>query len=648
MSSLIRLAVLLPLVVALTVAPCGTAAVRKARRAEHRNAGTRAPVPPENVKPLGSKPSAKARRWAESQLRRMTLDEKIGQLVSIGVNGKFLNQDSDTFRELRHQVVDNHVGGIVLYRGAVYESVHLSNRMQRLARLPLLISADMEYGAGMRFEDTVSLPWNMAVGATGNPQYARRQGEIVAREARALGVRQVFGPVADVNNNADNPIINVRSYGEDPAAVAKLVAAFVEGAQRGGVLATVKHFPGHGDTAVDSHRGLPVIDAGRARLDGMELVPFRAAIESNVASVMVAFIALPKIDPTVIKPLPPDKTTRPSYVPEGEEIVAVNATLPAALSPLVLEGLLRRELRFDGLIVTDALDMGALTTYFKQDEAAVRAVEAGADVLIKPSDADAAVRGLREAVRTGRLTERRIEQSARRILAAKYDLGLARRREVPLEQLDRLLSDSGVTAFAREVAEHAITLVRNDRGLVPVSLRPEAKIFNLAITNGDDRLTISAPFAEEMSRSGRRVETVVLDGRSSEEEIRQAVKRAREADLVIASLYGRVRAGEARSVGLPEASARALAELVNDDVPLVVVSFGNPYLLQGFPKLRTYLIAYGDMPALQEAAARALLGRADITGRLPITLPGFYQRGAGIQLRATTQSPAANPALQSH
>src|ERR671938_451763 len=216
----------------------------------------------------------------------LTLDEKIGQLISIGINAKFLNQESDEFKELRRQVEQNHVGGIILFRGPVYESAHLVNRMQQLARLPLLISADLEAGSGMRFDDATNLPWNMAVGATGDPSFARRQGELTAREARALGIQQIFAPVADVNNNAANPVINVRSYGEDPKAVARFVAAFVEGAQSSGVIATAKHFPGHGDTATDSHRGLPVINVNRQRLEAVELVPFRAAVKAGVGAIM--------------------------------------------------------------------------------------------------------------------------------------------------------------------------------------------------------------------------------------------------------------------------------------------------------------------------------------------------------------------------
>jgi len=585
-----------------------------------------------SVKPYSSKPSKDALKWVDKQLKKMTLEEKVGQLISVGVNATYLNQDSEAFKALRHQVVDNHIGGIILFRGPVYESLVLMNRMQQLAKYPLLISADLEAGAGMCFDDTVNFPWNMAVGATGNPDYARRQGAITAREARALGVQQIYAPVVDVNNNAANPVINVRSYGEDPAEVARFGAAFTEGAQSAGVIATAKHFPGHGDTAIDSHRGLPEINVSRARLDAVELTPFRAAIAAGVGSVMVAHIGLPQLDPTKVRPLPKNEKGRPIDTDEGGEIIAESASIPATVSP-VIGRLLRNDLNFQGLIVTDALSMSGLTIYFNQDEAAVRALEAGADMLLKPADNDAAFRGVVQAVRSGRLTEKRIEESARKILAAKYDLGLEKDRITPVDNVDRIVGNADVGQLAREISENAITLVRNDDKIVPLSsLKPDARIFNLAITNGDDRIVVANPFTSAMSRLGRKVETFVLDDRSSEKDVQNALEQARGADLVIASLYGRVRSGQARSVGLPEPGAKALAKLISNKAAIVGISFGNPYLLQSFPELRTYLVAYGDMPSLQVATARALTGQTAITGKLPISLPGLYPRGTGIQV----------------
>jgi beta-N-acetylhexosaminidase len=592
------------------------------------------PVRPQvqlKVAPYKREPSSKALKWANEQLRKMSLEEKIGQLISVGVNATFLNQDSDAYLSLKHQIEDNKVGGIILFKGPVYESVILVNRMQQLARYPLLVSADLEAGAGMRFDDTVNFPWNMAVGATGNPEYARRQGEITAREARALGVHQIFAPVVDVNNNAANPVINVRSYGEDPADVSRFAAAFTEGAQNAGAIATAKHFPGHGDTAVDSHRGLPEINVSRERLNSVEFVPFKASVDAGVGAVMVGHIALPQIDPTAVKPLPENVKSKPTDTDQNGEIIDEKAAMPATMSP-VIGHILRNDLKFDGMIVTDALSMSGLTIYFTQEEAAVRALEAGADMLLKPADVDASFRGVLQAVKSGRITEQRVEESARRILAAKYDLGLVKDRITPIDSIDRVVGSKDVTALATEIAEHAITLVRDEDKLVP--LKRGMRIFNLAVTNGDDRNWIAGPFVSRLNRAGVKVETVVLDDRSTMEEVQKAVNRAKAADLVIASLYGRVRSGQAGSVGIPKAGAHALSWLMSEEKPIVGISFGNPYLLQNFRGLRTYVVTYGDMPALQQAAARALLGEIDVVGRLPISLPGLYPRGTGIQLKA--------------
>ncbi len=563
----------------------------------------------------------------------MSLEEKVGQLISVGINATYLNQDSEAFKALRHQVVDNHIGGIILFRGPVYESVVIVNRMQQLAKHPLLISADLEAGAGMRFDDTVNFPWNMAIAATGNPDYARRAGELTGREARALGVQQIYAPVADVNNNAANPVINVRSYGEDPTQVARFVAAFVEGAQSAGVIATAKHFPGHGDTAVDSHRGLPEIDVTRERLNSVELVPFRAAVNAGVGAVMDGHIALPRIDATVITPLPRERKMKAIDTDEGSEIVVEKGTMPTTLSPVV-NNILRNDLAFDGLIVTDAMSMSGLTLYFTQEEASVRALEAGADQLLKPADPDASFRGVLSAVKSGRLKEQRIEQSARKILAAKYDLGLTEQRITPIDEIDRVVAGNEASALADDIAARAMTLVRNDANLLPLKLTATTKVFNFAITNGDDRLFITQSFVGEMNRGGVKMDTIVLDDRSSDAEVQKTLDAALHADVVIVSMYGRVRSGQADSVALPKPGARALNALLNRQTPLVGISFGNPYLLMNFPKLPTYLVAYGDMPSLQRSAANSVLGKNDITGHLPISLPGLYPLGAGIQLKS--------------
>jgi beta-N-acetylhexosaminidase len=579
------------------------------------------------------RPSKKAWEWADKTLKKMTVDEKIGQLVHI--NATFLNQESNEYKALRRHIVENKVGGIVVFVGGVYETVHLVNRMQALAKTPLLISADFETGVGMRFNETVNFPWNMALAATGNPDFARRQGELVAREAKALGVQQVFAPVVDVNNNADNPVINVRAYSEDPNEVALYGVAFTQGLQSRNVLATAKHFPGHGDTNVDSHRGLPVINLSRERLEKIELAPFRRVIDAGVGSVMISHISMPQIDPTVVQPL--KKPVTNAY--GDSAVMTEGTTMPATLSANVIQGILQKDMKFDGLIVTDAMDMNGLTLYFNQDEGAVRAILAGNDVLLKPSDADAAIRGLREALKSGRLTEQRLDESVRKQLAWKYELGLVKQKITPIEAIDTIVSSPQTRQLSEEIANSALTLVKDENKNLPV--QKGKKVVLLAITNGEDRFVVATSFLNALRSLGLTVERIVIEERSSEKDIREAIAKAKDAELVIAGLYGRVRSGSRNSVGIPDAGARVLREVLEENPRTINVAFGNPYLLKDFPKMKTYIVAYGDMTSLQRAAARAIMGEIDFRGRLPISITDKYGRGTGIQLKAVNANPAA-------
>ena len=570
------------------------------------------------------RPSNKAEKWADKQLKKMSVDEKIGQLIHIGVNARFLSQDSNEYKELKRQVVENKVGGIIVFVGGVYETVHLVNRMQENAKIPLLISADFETGVAMRFEETVNLPWNMAIAATGNTEFARRQGELTAREAKALGVRWVFAPVVDVNNNAENPVINVRSYGESPAEVARFASAFTQGLQSGNVLATAKHFPGHGDTAVDSHRGLPVINLPKTRLDQIELVPFRAVVEAGIGSVMVGHIGLPLIDATEITPL--KKPLKASYT--DTQVVTENASLPSTLSPKIVTDILRKDLKFDGLIVTDAMDMSGLTLYFNQDEAAVRAFLAGADVLIKPGDADLAIKGLKEAVKSGRISEERLNESVRKQLAWKYQLGLEKQKITPIELIDTNVSSLQTRQLSGEIADGAMTLVKDDNKSLPLTKDKKAVV--LCITNGDDRNFVGNTFTQTLRALGLNVERIVIDERSTEKEVQNAIEKAKNSEIVIAGLFGRVRSGAKNSIGLTETGNQVLQSVLQNNPNTINVSFGNPYLLRGFPAMKTYVVAYGDMTSLQRAAARALMGDIKFFGKLPISITENYPRGTGL------------------
>jgi beta-N-acetylhexosaminidase len=572
-------------------------------------------------------PSAKAWKWADKQLKKMSVDEKVGQVVHIGINARFANQDSDYFRELRRQVADNKIGGIIFFGAPIYETTHLINRMQELAKVPLLMSLDAETGIGMRFEDAVNFPWAMAIAATGDPDYARRVGVITGREARAIGIQHVYAPVLDVNNNADNPVINVRSFGEDPEMVGKFGVAFIEGLQSQNVIATAKHFPGHGDTNVDSHRGLPIIDHSLESLSKTELVPFREAINAGVASIMIAHIALPQIDPEEIKPL---KNYIQGDAEAGAEIVNQKATVPATLSYKVQTGLLRDQMGFKGLIVTDAMSMSGLTIYFTQEEAGVRAFLAGADILEKPADPDAMIRGIVNAVKGGRITEARLDESVRKILAWKYQVGLAENKITSLDEIDRVVSGSESASLTDEIASHAITLVRNDEGLLP--LARNAKIAVLGISNGFDGPGTMGPLVGTLRANGVRFKSAYLQENSGVDQLTAARKIVEEADLVIAGLYGRVRSGAKNSVGIPENGAAILREAMAANKKVIGISYGNPYILGAFPEMKTYVVAYGDMASLQKASALAMLGVEGFAGRLPISLPGLYTRGTGIQM----------------
>lgn len=584
-------------------------------------------APPDQVAVSQFAPAKKDWDWADKTLKKMTVDEKVGQLIHVGINARFAHQESSFFKELRRHVVENKIGGVIFFGAPIYETTHLANRMQEAARIPLLMSLDAETGIGMRFFDATNFPWAMAVAATGEPEFARRMGAITGREARAIGIQHVYAPVLDVNNNADNPVINVRSFGEDPEDVARFGVAFAQGLQSERVIATAKHFPGHGDTNVDSHRGLPIIDLPKSRLDSLELVPFRRAVEGGIGSVMIAHIALPQIDGEEIRPL---KEYQGGDAEPGAEIVSEKATIPATLSHKVQTEILRNELGFKGLIVSDAMSMSGLTLYFTQEEAGVRAFLAGTDILEKPEDVDAMIRGLKAAVASGRIPMARLDESVRRQLAWKHAVGLAKQKITPLDQIDRIVSGPDSTKLTDEIAQRAITLVRQEAGALPVNR--EKKIAVFGVSNGFDGPSTMGPFAGTLRSAGLRFGQAYLQENSLAEQAAAARKTVMEADVVIVGLYGRVRSGARNSVGIPENGAAILREALAAGKQVIGVSFGNPYILSSFPEMKTYIVAYGDMASLQRASARGILGQQQFTGKLPISLPGLHPRGTGMAI----------------
>jgi beta-N-acetylhexosaminidase len=560
----------------------------------------------------------------------MTLAEKVGQLFVVPASGVFLNEESKSYQTLRHHVVDNKVGGVIWFRSQVYGTAILARRLQELAKVPLLFSADLEAGAGMRFDDVMYGPWAMALAATGDVALAERRAKATAEEARALGIAQVFAPVADVNDNPDNPVINVRSFGENPSDVARFVAATVRGLEAGGVLATLKHFPGHGDTSTDSHRTLAVVKSTKERLNAVELVPFREGLKAGARSVMVAHLSVPALDPTAAPPLPSPPSSKDALSPVAASEVETEGTTPATLSGPITTDLLRKELGFGGLVVTDSMQMGGIVAHFETGEAAVRAILAGIDQILMSPDTDAAIAAVVAAVKSGRISGRRLDESVERILKVKKDLHLYEERFPPLDAIAKTVGSPAHEKIEAEIARRALTLVREEAGVLPLPRSP--KLLSVVVFDEAPLIGPSGTLTAELAKrveGNEKPRTLRLDTRSNPEEVKAVVDAARDADVILLSLFVRARSG-AGKIAVPEAGKAAIPQLLASGKPVVAVAFGSPYLLREFPGLKTYLCAYGTQDVMQTAAVAALFGEAGFEGKLPVTLPGVARRGDGI------------------
>lgn len=552
---------------------------------------------------------------ATARVEDLSLDEKIGQMFVVAAHGRFMNEDSATYQDLQRHVRDNHVGGLIWYASNVHDTAWITRKLQALAPIPLFVSADLEAGIGMRFADTTYWPPAMAVAATGDVALAETAGRITAMEARAIGINYIFAPVADVNVNADNPVINTRSFGEDPETVGRFVAAFVRGVQSQPMLATAKHFPGHGDTRVDTHRSLPVLDVDRARLDRVELVPFRAAIDANVASVMIGHLGIPALDATPAPVRPPDEAAAENIYTQDATETTRAGVVPASLSPRVITDLLRRDLGFKGLVIGDAFDMGGLVAHYAAGEAAVRAIEAGMDIVLKSADTDAAITAVKDAVRSGRIPEARIDESVRRILLAKRNLD---KQPAPPDVIFRSVDTAEHRRIAADIASRAITLVREEQGVLPLS--KDARVVIVTISDLVEVRNPAALVQEQIARRATQKPVAFqLDGNSRIEDTDAIIAAANNADVVLLALAVRAVSG-AGHLRLPDA-AHELMKRLPPNVKTVAVSFGSPYVLRDLPTLQTYLCAYGVQPVMQTAAVRALYGEAAMTGRLPVTIP---------------------------
>ena len=569
-----------------------------------------------------------AERWVTRTLAAMSVEDKVGQLLMAQVASTYVGTDSAEFDRVSAFIRDQRVGGFVVSGGSEaapnvllntaygtvtlgqpLEAASIVNRLQAQSKVPLLVAADFEGGAGFRIAGATLFPKAMAFGATGDEQLAYTAATLSAREARALGVHLHFAPVADVNNNPKNPVINTRSYGADPARVGAFVSAWVRGLAAGGAMATLKHFPGHGDTDTDTHLGFATVGHPRTHLDAVELVPFRAAIAAKAGAVMTAHLGLSAVD---------------------------DSGNPATLSKPVIDGLLRQDLGFDGLSVTDSMGMAGVTSKAGHGEAAVRAVEAGNDIVLNSPDQAAAFTGLREAVQNGRIGAARLDASVTRILRAKARLGLHKTRLVDLNELATHVGTRSAARIADDVGARAITLVKDERNSVPLKLPREASVLFLSVVDYPAGWRIASPsraFQPELRQRWPNTTAIELSDRATREEIELVRAMAPRYDAIVAAVHVRASSASGRS-SLPEPLADLLKQLATgtkaSNTPFVAAFMGSPYAAAVVPEVPAILLTHDLYDRAERSAVRALVGDAKIGGRLPVPLPGLAELGAGL------------------
>ncbi len=552
----------------------------------------------------------------QATIAGMTLREKAAQMVWPTILGDYTPGDSPQWQRIRNQIEVEKVGGYTISVGSPIELAAKLNAMQAMAKIPLIFGADLEAGAGFRARGgyfipnaidlggAVLFPPDMAVGATGDTLLAYEQGRLTAVEGRALGIHIAYAPVLDVNNNPANPVINTRSFGEDPAMVARLGAAFIRGVQDYGMIATGKHFPGHGDTGTNSHLALPVVSVSRSRLDSVELVPFRQAIKSDVGAIMTFHGAMPALDSTGV---------------------------PGTLSAQVMTGLLRNELDFRGIIISDAMDMRGVLDQYGAVEAVKRAVAAGVDVLIQPLDVSETIDAVVAGVTEGRYTEARLDESVRRILEAKRKMELPEQKLVSLDSLRYVVGDSSHVSMARRIAERSITLVKDSLSQIPLAIPENGKILSVTVARRTD-LSAGLAFYGALRERSPSLRAEFLGAEDPAADYARLERVADSATTVIVSSYVGQN-WDAVSASAPQAFASFVQRLGAKGKRPIVVAFGNPYLLQQIPGVSAYVVAWGGFPLSQSAAARALMGVQPISGKLPISIPlasRLVPRGTGL------------------
>ena len=579
-------------------------------------------------------------KWAHKTLHHLTLEEKVGQVFMIWCRASFLNVENPEYLQLREAMNKYHVGsfamtvhvdGPYLLRSEPYEAAELLNSLQKESKLPLLFAADFERGVSMRLMGATAFPTAMAFGGDGKLEDAETFGRITAEEARAIGIHWNFFPDADVNSNPVNPIINTRSFGEDPQQVGNLVTAYIKGAHEEGMLTTVKHFPGHGDTATDSHLGVASVNVDRAHLDSIELPPFRQAIAAGVDSVMVAHVTVPALDPD------------PNHV--------------ATISPAIVSGLLQEQLGFKGIVVTDALDMAGLTHLFANNigRAAVEAFKAGSDLLLIPADFPASYNAMLQAVQSGEISRERLDRSVLKILEAKASLDLEHARLVDINALSTTVGKPENLAFGQQAADTAITLVRDNGKILPLksslenqgtgkarlpyTTQEETHNQVVAVLFSDDVRTESGrAFGRELRARIPDANVIYVDPRIAAAMSDDIMKAVNQATTVIAAVYVAPSAGKVgNTMAMADATGALLRQMLDQAAGKTeIVAVGNPYLAENFPKVENYMCTFSNASVSEIAAVKALFGEIPIRGRLPVSIPNIASRGAGLDRPAQT------------
>lgn len=522
----------------------------------------------------------------------------------------YSNRDEREYQAVTQLIRNYHLGGLIFMQGTPEKQAQLVNRYQRQSTIPLLIAQDAEWGLSMRLKKVPSFPKNMTLGAIDNDTLIYRFGREVGRQCRLVGVNMNFAPVVDINNNPANPVINYRSFGEDKYNVARKGIMFTRGIQSRGVIACAKHFPGHGDTDADSHFALPVIKHDKHRLDTLELYPFQRLAQTGVGAVMVGHLYLPSLDPT------PNQA--------------------ATLSPVIVQGLLRERMRYRGLIITDALNMHGVTKYYGPGEVALKAFQAGNDILLFPEDIPRSTRVMIDALKKGTISIAQLNASVRRILSAKYRAGLSTWRPIRESYLSGSLFTPEVEVLQQELYEAAMTLAKNEKRTVPINQLDKRKIAYVQIggTKGNTFYKTLAKYAG--------VSPFILSSNFTSRDQNQLLQNLRNYNTVIVGVFGMNQTASKR-FGVSNQTQLLTQALHKQGKATILTLFGSPYALQYFGEEDAILVAYESNTKAQLAAAEALFGGIPVTGRLPVTASPQFPEGRGYIIRKATRFGFSRP-----